>query len=288
MTLPLGRAEIEADPPAPRSVPARSTRCSSSSPASGSSRARRSPRRTAPATFPGNPIMPGVKMVEALAQCGAVAVLSQPENDGRLVLFAGIDDVRFKRIVRPGDVLDLVCEVEAVRGPVGKGKVRASVGRRAGRARDADLRGVRRVIGRTTGRPISITGLGCHVPERVVTNDELAAIVDDLGRVDPRPHRHSRAPGRRRRPRRCRTSRFPPHGEPSSRPGSTGRDIDLDHRGHDHARHGVSGDGGAARRPARRRRRGRLRPLGRLHGLHVRARPGPRDDRLGPRPRGRS
>jgi 3-hydroxyacyl-[acyl-carrier-protein] dehydratase len=78
--------------------------------------------------FPGNPIMPGVKMVEALAQCGAVAVLSQPENRGKLVLFAGIDDVRFKRIVRPGEVLDLSCEVEAVRGPVGRGKVRASVG----------------------------------------------------------------------------------------------------------------------------------------------------------------
>ena len=78
--------------------------------------------------FPGNPIMPGVKMVEALAQCGAVAVLSQAENEGKLVLFAGIDDVRFKRIVRPGVVLDLLCEVEAVRGPVGKGKVRASVG----------------------------------------------------------------------------------------------------------------------------------------------------------------
>ena len=77
--------------------------------------------------FPGNPIMPGVKMIEALAQCGAVAVLSVPENRGRLALFAGIDDVRFKRIVRPGDVLDLFCEVEAVRGPVGKGKVRASV-----------------------------------------------------------------------------------------------------------------------------------------------------------------
>ena len=76
--------------------------------------------------FPGNPIMPGVKMVEALAQCGAVAVLSQPEHSGRIVLFAGIDGVRFKRIVRPGDVLDLVCEVEAVRGPIGKGRVRAT------------------------------------------------------------------------------------------------------------------------------------------------------------------
>jgi 3-hydroxyacyl-[acyl-carrier-protein] dehydratase len=78
--------------------------------------------------FPGNPIMPGVKMVEALAQCGAVAVLSQAENAGKLVLFAGIEDVRFKRIVRPGETLDLRCEVEAVRGPIGKGKVRAEVG----------------------------------------------------------------------------------------------------------------------------------------------------------------
>jgi 3-hydroxyacyl-[acyl-carrier-protein] dehydratase len=72
--------------------------------------------------------MPGVKIVEALAQCGAIAVLSQPENRGKLALFGGIDGVRFKRVVRPGDVLDLLCEVEAVRGPVGKGKVRASVG----------------------------------------------------------------------------------------------------------------------------------------------------------------
>ena len=77
--------------------------------------------------FPGNPIMPGVKMVEALAQAGAVAVLSEEQNRGRLALFAGIDDVRFKRIVRPGEVLDLVCEVETVRGPIGRGKVRATV-----------------------------------------------------------------------------------------------------------------------------------------------------------------
>jgi 3-hydroxyacyl-[acyl-carrier-protein] dehydratase len=77
--------------------------------------------------FPGNPIMPGVLMVEALAQAGAVAVLSQDENRGKLALFAGIDDVRFKRIVRPGDELRLECELEAVRGPIGKGKVRATV-----------------------------------------------------------------------------------------------------------------------------------------------------------------
>jgi 3-hydroxyacyl-[acyl-carrier-protein] dehydratase len=77
--------------------------------------------------FPGNPIMPGVLMVEALAQAGAVAVLSEEENRGKLVLFAGIDDVRFKRIVRPGDELELVCVLETVRGPIGKGTARASV-----------------------------------------------------------------------------------------------------------------------------------------------------------------
>jgi 3-hydroxyacyl-[acyl-carrier-protein] dehydratase len=77
--------------------------------------------------FPGNPIMPGVKMVEALAQAGAVAVLSETENHGKLALFAGIDDVRFKRIVRPGDELMLECTLEAVRGPIGRGKARATV-----------------------------------------------------------------------------------------------------------------------------------------------------------------
>jgi 3-hydroxyacyl-[acyl-carrier-protein] dehydratase len=77
--------------------------------------------------FPGNPIMPGVKMVEALAQAGAVAVLSQEENRGKLALFAGIDDVRFKRVVRPGETLLLECDLETVRGPIGRGKARATV-----------------------------------------------------------------------------------------------------------------------------------------------------------------
>jgi 3-hydroxyacyl-[acyl-carrier-protein] dehydratase len=77
--------------------------------------------------FPGNPIMPGVKMVEALAQAGAVAVLVQEENRGKLALFAGIDDVRFKRLVRPGEELTLECSLEQVRGPIGRGKARATV-----------------------------------------------------------------------------------------------------------------------------------------------------------------
>jgi 3-hydroxyacyl-[acyl-carrier-protein] dehydratase len=78
--------------------------------------------------FPGRPIMPGVLIVEAMAQTGAVAVLSEEENRGRLALFAGIDDVRFKRLVQPGDELELVCELERVRGPIGKGRASAHVG----------------------------------------------------------------------------------------------------------------------------------------------------------------
>ena len=78
--------------------------------------------------FPGRPIMPGVLIVEAMAQTGAVAVLTQEENKGRLALFAGIDDVRFKRIVEPGDELVFECRIESVRGPIGKGKATAHVG----------------------------------------------------------------------------------------------------------------------------------------------------------------
>jgi 3-hydroxyacyl-[acyl-carrier-protein] dehydratase len=80
-----------------------------------------------PGHFPGRPIMPGVIMVEALAQAGAIAALSLEENRGKLALFAGIDDVRFKRVVRPGDELLLECDLETVRGPIGKGKARATV-----------------------------------------------------------------------------------------------------------------------------------------------------------------
>ena len=123
--------------------------------------------------------MPGVKMVEALAQCGAVAVLSQPENEGKLVLFAGIDDVRFKRIVRPGEVLDLLCEVEAVRGPVGKGKVRASVGGELavrGTLTFAVSGGM--IAPRNRHGPSRSRGSAATCPSSVVTNDELAKVVD--------------------------------------------------------------------------------------------------------------
>ena len=81
-----------------------------------------------PGHFPERPVMPGVLIVEAMAQTGAVAVLVEEENRGRLALFAGIDDCRFKRVVEPGDVLTLTCEIDAVRGPVGRGRATAHVG----------------------------------------------------------------------------------------------------------------------------------------------------------------
>jgi 3-hydroxyacyl-[acyl-carrier-protein] dehydratase len=77
--------------------------------------------------FPARPIMPGVLIVEAMAQTGAVAVLADEANRGKLALFAGIDDVRFKRIVEPGDELELTCDLERVRGPIGRGKATATV-----------------------------------------------------------------------------------------------------------------------------------------------------------------
>jgi 3-hydroxyacyl-[acyl-carrier-protein] dehydratase len=77
--------------------------------------------------FPGRPIMPGVLIVEAMAQAGAVVVLSEEQNRGKLALFAGIDGVRFKRVVEPGDELELTCVLERVRGPIGRGKATATV-----------------------------------------------------------------------------------------------------------------------------------------------------------------
>ena len=81
-----------------------------------------------PGHFPERPVMPGVLIVEAMAQTGAVAVLAEEENRGRLAFFAGIDDCRFKRVVSPGDTLSLQGEIDQVRGPVGRGKATAHVG----------------------------------------------------------------------------------------------------------------------------------------------------------------
>lgn len=81
-----------------------------------------------PGHFPDRPVMPGVLIVEAMAQAGAVAVLIEEENRGKIAFFAGIDECRFKRVVEPGDVLTLSCEIVALRGPIGRGKATAHVG----------------------------------------------------------------------------------------------------------------------------------------------------------------
>lgn len=77
--------------------------------------------------FPGNPVMPGALIIEALAQAGAVAMLSQPEWKGKTAYFAGIDKARFRRKVTPGDVLMLETEIVKVKGPVGVGRAKATV-----------------------------------------------------------------------------------------------------------------------------------------------------------------
>ncbi|GEN44248.1 3-hydroxyacyl-ACP dehydratase FabZ [Alkalibacillus haloalkaliphilus] len=77
--------------------------------------------------FPNYMVMPGVLIVEALAQVGAVAILNLEDNKGKLGMFTGIDKCRFKRQVKPGDTLKLEVEMVKLKGPVGKGKAVATV-----------------------------------------------------------------------------------------------------------------------------------------------------------------
>ena len=77
--------------------------------------------------FPAEPVMPGVLIVEALAQTGAVAILSQPEFTGKTAYFAAINSAKFKGKVTPGDVLTLETEIIKVKGPIGVGSAKAYV-----------------------------------------------------------------------------------------------------------------------------------------------------------------
>ncbi len=77
--------------------------------------------------FPQEPVMPGVLIIEALAQSGAYALLSLPENEGKIAYFGGVKEARFKRKVVPGDVLTLTTEIIKMRGPIGIGSAVATV-----------------------------------------------------------------------------------------------------------------------------------------------------------------
>ena len=77
--------------------------------------------------FPGEPVMPGVLIIEAMAQTGAAAILSRPENKGKTAYFAGINNAKFKRKVVPGDVLILELEIIKEKGPIGVGRGTAKV-----------------------------------------------------------------------------------------------------------------------------------------------------------------
>ena len=77
--------------------------------------------------FPGNPIMPGVLITESLAQTGAVAILSLEENKGKNALFGGIDKMKFKKMVVPGDTLKLEVKIIKQKGPIGVGEAIATV-----------------------------------------------------------------------------------------------------------------------------------------------------------------
>lgn len=77
--------------------------------------------------FPGNPVMPGVLIVEVLAQTGAVALLSLPEFKGKTAYFGGIKSAKFRKVVRPGDSLRLEVTLEKIRNNVGLGKAVATV-----------------------------------------------------------------------------------------------------------------------------------------------------------------
>ncbi len=77
--------------------------------------------------FPGRPVMPGVLIIEALAQVGAVVLLTQPQNKGKIAFFGGIKNARFKKQVVPGDTLELDCKITAMRGFMGQGEGIATV-----------------------------------------------------------------------------------------------------------------------------------------------------------------
>ena len=185
-----------------------------------------------------------------------------------------IDDARFKRIVVPGDMLDLRCRITRLRGPIGKADAEASVdGELACRAALTfaltELDGVIAACSRAS----RVLGIGSHVPDRVMTERRARRrMVDDQRRVDRAAHRHPRAADRRRPA--SRRPRWAPQAAEAALAdaGVDAGEIDLIVARDRQPRLLLPGHRLADRRADRRRRRGRLRPVGRLHGLRLRAR----------------
>ena len=225
--------------------------------------------------------MPGVLIVEAMAQAGAVAVLVEEENRGKIAFFAGIDDCRFKRIVAPARRLTLTCEIDTMRGPIGRGKATAHVGDRARCPRHADVRGGA-MIGSATGRPDrdhrprgarARPGDDERRPRRsyVDTSDEW--IRERTGIRE----RRIAAPGRGAHA----TSPCRPPGPRSRRRACDAAEIDLLICATVTPDMMFPTSSALMADTLGMPRRGRVRPPRRLHRLHVRDRPGIRDARLG-------
>ncbi len=240
--------------------------------------------------------MPGVLIVEALAQTGAVCALALPENAGKLVLFAGIDKVRFKRVVRPGDTLRLEVQVSAMRAGVGRGTALATVegqvacrgelmfaltdaarrptaGRRAagGRRHRRSAAGRRRRrMTRGVIRGARIASVGVSLPERVLTNEEISRTLDTsdewirtrTGIRERRIAAADQAPSDLAAEAGARAL---------ERAGVSARDLDLVISSSLVPGHGLSRHRRRGRRQARRQQRRRLRRAGRLQRLRLRS-----------------
>ena len=225
--------------------------------------------------------MPGVLIVEAIAQCGAVAVLAEEANRGKLAFFAGIDDVQFKRIVEPGDTLDLVCEMSPCAGrSAGARAPRTSTASSPAPARSPSSSETRR--DRRGGRArldhrarLQRPGQGGHERRalaHVDTSDEW--IRERTGIRERRVATRGRGALRRLRCPRARAA--------LAQAGVAAADLDLIIVATVTPDMFFPSTGGDHRRRARRHGRGCLRPLGRLHRLHVRDRAGVRDARRRP------
>ena len=155
-----------------------------------------------PGHFPQRPVMPGVLTVEAIAQAGAVAVLADPANAGKLPFFAGIDGCKFKRIVEPGDELTLECEFVRVRGPVAKGEGRRRPGAR-GALRAACPEGRATYAPpapRSRGRTRRVAGGARQALRAAEAVPRRVAVLDVAA-----PARREHVPRRRRAPARSRS-----------------------------------------------------------------------------------